>query len=497
MFRRLPESAPDVAGPFPIPLVLRRDDIAQAKEFSPGIADFTDPHADRQKGKSSDKNCCDSERRLTVIKSDPRTGVVMSRPIKNTEVLVVGAGPVGMFAALLLAKNGIAVTIIDGESRPATHSYACGLHPRTFKLLRQAGLADEALKRGRQIDTLAFYQEGLRRGEIKLAKLPLEHPFVLVLPQSDLEAMLERALREAGGVQVLWNHHLVSLHPTGDTVLANIDELGETVTGYIVPHWETVVMNSFQMAANFVIGADGHNSFVRRVLGIDYQLIARPELFVVYEFDSAASAVDEVRIVLDQTTTNVFWPLPQGRCRWGFQWPQADDGSEFPTKDRTASWCEGPAGVQRSKEHLRELIRSRAPWFTGGVENLDWAIDVQFERRLAARFGQGRCWLTGDAAHQTGPVGAQSMNMGFREAESLTSHLKTILREGASLDLLESYDRAFQDEWRCLLARDGKLKPVYGASPLRLQNPDRLLSCIPASGEELGFMLRELGFDLK
>ena len=402
-----------------------------------------------------------------------------------------------MFTALLLANAGLKPRIIDRESRPATHSYACGLHPRTLTLLAQVGLLDDAVRRGRRIDTVAIYEGPNRHAEVKLSKLPLDYPFVLVLPQSDLEELLEEKLRAKAGIEVMWNHRLASLHTEGDRVLANIDKLGETASGYGVPHWDSIVVKTLQIEARFVVGADGHESFVRRALGIDYAAIAEPELFVVYEFDSDAAPEAEVRIVFDETTTNVLWPLPRGRCRWSFQWSHADAGSEFPGKDRNAFWVESAPVARRTKEHLQQLVHARAPWFTGSVDDVDWAIDVQFERRLAARFGQGHCWLVGDAAHQTGPVGMQSLNMGLLEAEALAGHLHQVLQDGAWVDVLANYNRTYRTEWQHLLGVDARVEPVESAVQASLRAPSKLLSCLPGSGMELRMMLRQLGFDLK
>ena len=110
----------------------------------------------------------------------------MSRQ-NHTEVLVVGAGPVGMLTALLLAESGIRVKIIDQESRTATHSYACALHPHTLKLLGQAGLAADVQKLGHPVDAIAFYEGKVRRAELKLSELLVGSPGVVVLPQSALE----------------------------------------------------------------------------------------------------------------------------------------------------------------------------------------------------------------------------------------------------------------------------------------------------------------------
>jgi 2-polyprenyl-6-methoxyphenol hydroxylase-like FAD-dependent oxidoreductase len=222
--------------------------------------------------------------------------------------------------------------------------------------------------------------------------------------------------------------------------------------------------------------------------------LGEPELYVIYEFASE-TAPDEVRVIYDKGLLNVLWPLPEGRCRWSFQWPQADE-DEFPHKDRRAVWFEDRIIAERTREHLQQLLRDRVPWFAGSdPTQVEWAADAQFERCLAARFGQGRCWLAGDAAHQTGPVGMQSMNVGLREGALLAGLMKRILRDGESTGLLETYGRERRDEWRQLLGATGRLLSAEQAAS-HLDYPSaRLLSCIPGSEGDLSAMLRPLGFD--
>ncbi len=89
----------------------------------------------------------------------------------KTEVLVVGAGPVGMFTALLLAENGLAVKIVEQAWRTTARSSACALHPRTLTLFGQASLAEDVIKLGQRVERMAFYEGASRRAEINLAGL--------------------------------------------------------------------------------------------------------------------------------------------------------------------------------------------------------------------------------------------------------------------------------------------------------------------------------------
>ncbi len=410
----------------------------------------------------------------------------------QTEVLVVGAGPVGLWSALLLAEHGIEVTVIDREARTSARSYACALQPATLRLLDRLGLAESIIERGRRVETIAFYDGATRQGELRLSKLGGEFPFLLILPQSALESLLEQRLR-AAGVRVHWNYRFDGLTEDEETVSAVIEELEGTSTGYIVPHWETVVKNRSTLRAQFLIGADGHNSMVRPRAGLEYQRVGDAESFAAFEFETEKKTADELRVVLDDTTTNVLWPLGENRYRWTFQLLRAELSGDFPEKERRSFRLGEPAIDERIRQYVQRVAHQRAPWFDSEVRQVHWCTEVTFERRMVAPFGRNRCWLAGDAAHQTGPVGVQSMNVGFSEADALGSILRKILREAAPLQLLDGYDRDRQKEWRALLGLSGGLKPHGQTNAWAVQRAGRILPCLPASGPDLPALAGQLG----
>jgi 2-polyprenyl-6-methoxyphenol hydroxylase-like FAD-dependent oxidoreductase len=342
---------------------------------------------------------------------------------------------------------------------------------------------------------VSFHEGAAAPTEIDIAAVTPEFPHMLTLPQAAMETLLEQKLNEAH-VQVAWNHRLADLRSEGGVVLATVEELCGTATGYDVPRWETVVNKTLHFSAPFVVGADGYRSAVRRCLGIESESMGAPELFVVYEFDSDLERTSEMTMVLNESDKNVLWPLPEERCRWSFQWTATAPDGEFPAKERGALWFEDKPVAARTREHLLQMVKSRAPWFNASIGNVDWAADVQFEPHLARKFGRTRCWLAGDAAHQTGPVGMQSMNVGFREGEALATALTTILRRRGSFDLLDAYEQRFRSEWLDLLGKGRQVRPIAGETqPLR-RTDAALLSCLPASDAELETMLHRLGLEL-
>jgi NADPH-dependent dioxygenase len=411
---------------------------------------------------------------------------------KTTEVLVVGAGPVGMTTALLLAERGVECTVIDAKGGPAARSYACALHPPSLELLDRLGVLPEILSLGRRFETVAFYEGATKRAEVKLSALPVKFPFLCVLPQNALERLLENDVKRRAGSGVQWHHQLSELRPDDRGVVATVDRLAGSASGYIVPHWEMVTKSTSEIRASFLIGADGHNSLVRQRLGIDYEQVGESELFSVFEFETDGALPNEIRVVLDESTTNVLWPLSEGRCRWSFQAARKETAEDFPDKERRAVWIDDPERNRQLEQRLHDLIQQRAPWFEAKVKDFDWASRVQFERRLVKRFGNDLCWLVGDSAHQTGPVGVQSLNVGLREADELAEILKGRLQDGAAANGFGSWERKWREQWQRLFGLKGAMKYSGETNKWVEQHAARILPCLPASGDDLARCAQQL-----
>ncbi|HEY5911488.1 MAG TPA: FAD-dependent oxidoreductase [Verrucomicrobiae bacterium] len=411
----------------------------------------------------------------------------------QTEVLVVGAGPVGLWSALLLAEAGLQVTIIDREERTTARSYACALHSSTLALLERLDLATEIVKRGRRIERVLFCDQTGPRAQLSLAALGGDFPFLLILPQSELEGVLEERLRGAG-VKVQWNYRFADFADEPETVAVTIEELRGTGTGYIVPHWETVVHDRVSLQAQFIIGTDGQNSLVRQRLGIDFERLTGIDSFAAYEFESDRPLDEELRVVLGRTL-DVLWPLPGNRCRWTYQVLRSEMSPDFPEKERRSARLVQPNVDERIRAYVQKVAQQRAPWFSAGVKEIAWCTEVSFEHRMVKEFGRKRCWLAGDAAHQTGPAGVQSMNAGFLEAERLTRIMRNFLRQQTGLANLAAYDHEQREQWRRLLGLTGGLKGRSDTDPWVRDNASRILSCLPASGPDVARLAAQLKLD--
>ncbi|MDQ7065742.1 MAG: NAD(P)/FAD-dependent oxidoreductase [candidate division KSB1 bacterium] len=414
----------------------------------------------------------------------------------HPDVVVVGAGPVGLFTALNLAHRDVSVMIVDKDWRRAAHSYALGLHVMSLRLLKDLGLFDEVVQHGRKIQKVEIFDQSDKRAEINLEEIDPDIPYLITMEQARLEEILETALNKKG-IKVLWNHEVSHLQQLDDGVEVGIDKLEKISLGYAIAHTEWVVAKSEKVKVPLVIGADGHRSFVRRILQIPFEMVGDTQHFAVFEFKCRQALDYEMRLDLTQDTMNVLWPLPDQFCRWSFEIKEEVHDEESRQKERQAISMASSPFPALSMERFHQLLKERASWFTAEPEEISWRIVVRFEKRLADRFGQGRVWLAGDAVHMTSPAGIQSMNIGFREAAMLTDLIYDHLKQGSSLDRFAEYNQQFVSEWRMINGMDDRVRSGVSQNPWLVENKARILSSLPASGEHLLSMLSQLGFDMK
>ena len=389
---------------------------------------------------------------------------------EEVEVLVAGAGPVGLGCALALVSRGVTVRVIDPHHRAALASYALALHPESLCLLDEWGLSAALLERGQVVRRIAVRRGPERAATLELSAVGGDFPHVLVVPQTVLEALLERRLEEQG-IRVERGRQLMAFDQSAGHVRALLGQVEERSAGS-----EPSVATT-SVRASFLVAADGGNSLARRLLRIDFAHVGPPRTYQLVEFESPLESPDEMHLMLGEETTDVLWPLGPGRGRFSL-----DRGEEEREDEGRAS--------------IHALIRERAPWFTGEVGSIEWQASLTLEPRLAERFGRGRVWLAGDAAHFTTPVGVQSMNVGLREAHDLARRIGAVLRGAGRSDLLRYYNEERAREWKMLLGVKDRLRTRPGAPPWARDLGTRLVSALPATGRDLNALLAQIGLHL-
>ncbi len=406
------------------------------------------------------------------------------------EVLIVGAGPVGLLTALCLTRRGINVRIIDKDSGTAAHSYGLALHSRAMQVLQRLNLLEPVLAASTPIDLLSIYDTRTRRLELGLP--PTGAPFVTVVRQDTLESVLMHELQQSG-VKVQWMTRLAELEPDGGAVQVTLDHLEKMSVGYPFAATELLTRKRERLDVPLLVGADGSASNVRQAQEIAFMKVG-PELeFAVFQFKSNVDMERRLRLMFSDGLMSVAWPLPDGYSRWSFQLPTSGHSAHERRKSRQPVERGALDDPELSDDALLAFLRDRAEWFNGEVHEINWRAVVPFQPGVAESFGGGRVWLVGDAGHMTSPAGIQSMNVGLREAEDLAIAIEAVLRDGQPLARLERYGAERRQEWRDLLGLDGAATPEPGCDPWIAERASQLIPSVPASGDDLRVLAHRMG----
>ncbi|WP_175803290.1 FAD-dependent monooxygenase [Burkholderia ambifaria] len=328
------------------------------------------------------------------------------------DILVVGAGPVGLMAAAYLQRLGVAFDIVDPKPGPVTESRALGIHARTLEFLHFLGLDETFIRAGRATRYMRFHRPDreLFSLDFEVLRDETDYPFYLILPQSRTEAFLAAHL-EAQGVAPEWGVGLESLVQDVDGV--------DVVLRHAAGGGET-------RRYRYVIGADGANSAVRAAVGIEFEGATYPAKFLLAEAEIGQQRLDtdSTHVFIGDSTTVAVIPQPGRQFRIV--------GPDF-TRD------EGAAEQLDFAQFSRFLEKNRL--FGGwSFHSPSRVMGYRMHKRVAARFREGRVFLAGDAAHIHSPAGGQGMNTGIHDAVNLAWKLALVLRHRAAPALLDTYE---------------------------------------------------------
>jgi 2-polyprenyl-6-methoxyphenol hydroxylase-like FAD-dependent oxidoreductase len=351
----------------------------------------------------------------------------MSHPI-----LVVGAGPTGLTAALELGRLGMPVRIVDKAPAPSTTSRALGIQARTLELLRPRGVTADLLALGNRVHATALHADGRRLAGIDMRRMPSEYDYILMLAQADTERLLaERAARY--GVVVERGTEFVSLHQRDgyvDVELRGSDGRTET------------------MAAAYVIAADGAHSTIRKALGLGFEGRSLPQSYVLGDLHLAADLpADELSIFLADNGFLAVFPMGDGRFRFMATDPDGITGdAETPTL----------ADVQ--------ALYDRIVHVPAQCYGLVWSSRFRINSRHMATLRRGRVFFGGDAAHVHSPAGGQGMNTGIQDMLNLCWKLAMVDRRQAEPDLLDTYETDRLPVIRDLVGMTEKATRVFNST---------------------------------
>jgi 2-polyprenyl-6-methoxyphenol hydroxylase-like FAD-dependent oxidoreductase len=331
-------------------------------------------------------------------------------PSRDTDVLIVGAGPTGLVLALWLTRLGVRVRIVDKTAEPGTTSRAVAVQARTLELYGQIGLADAVVERGRPAGAANLWVAGRQVaravfGDMGAGLSPF--PYALIFPQDEHECLLIDRLAEAG-VKVDRQTELLEFEEAPDRVRARMKR----------PDGALEVCE-----AAFIAGCDGARSAVREALHVGFPGGMYAHLFYVADVEGGGTAMNgEVHVALDTTDFLAVFPLKgEGRARL-----VGTVREDAERRHENLSW--------------NDVSQRVIEWMRIDVERVNWFSTYHVHHRVADRFRGGRAFLLGDAAHIHSPVGGQGMNTGIGDAANLAWKLAAVLRGRANAALLDSYE---------------------------------------------------------
>jgi 2-polyprenyl-6-methoxyphenol hydroxylase-like FAD-dependent oxidoreductase len=333
-----------------------------------------------------------------------------SRMDDRNLVLIIGAGPTGLVLALWLTRLGIPVRIIDKTAEPGTTSRALAVQARTLEFYHQVGLADAVIAGGVKIPNLNFWVRGALAARAPIRRFGeglSPYPFALVFPQDAHEKLLIERL-DALGVTVERQTELLRFEQYTGGVRATLrrPDGGEEVC-----------------PAAYLAGCDGASSTVREALAVGFPGGTYTGLFYVADVEGTGPATgDELYLDLEDADFVLVFPLKgAGRLRL------VGTVRDLPGREDGKLTFEDVKG--KAIEHLKLTI-----------VKLNWFSTYRVHHRVANHFRGGRAFLLGDAAHIHSPVGGQGMNTGIGDAVNLAWKLAAVLKQGAPVDVLDTYE---------------------------------------------------------
>jgi 3-(3-hydroxy-phenyl)propionate hydroxylase len=332
-------------------------------------------------------------------------------------IVIAGGGPVGLVTALALAQQGLEVRLFEAEARIDDSPRAATTHAATLEMLDSLGLVEEVIRQGLIEPKFRIWDRAKREliVEFDFARLKddTRYPFVVQCEQHKLANIALERLRALPNAAIAFSTRVTSLVQHADRVDVEIEQAAGTRT----------------VSASYLIGADGGRSTVRKALGIEFEGYTHPERFLVltttHAFDGEFA----------QCSRNYFSDPDEWAALFKVT---GDDGKGrwrvvFPT--RTGETEEAAFAEAAVQARLQKFF-PKPGQYPVVHRNIYHA-----HQRVAAAFREGRAFLAGDSAHVNNPLGGLGLNFGIHDAMELSSLLGQVLRQGASPEILDLYDR--------------------------------------------------------
>ena len=327
----------------------------------------------------------------------------MNRIIED--IVIVGGGPVGLYIAGRLLQLGYSCTVLEKNESINPHSRSLGIHPISLELFENAGISQRLIDDGVKIRKgIAFWNQS-KLGEIDFEQLPKPFNYILAIPQSDTERILQEWIEGLNNEVILRGAEVKSIQNDDESVTVRYQKDGELTS-----------INS-----RYLIGCDGLNSFIRKDLNIPFEGKHYPDTYIMGDFSDNTAFGEDAAVYLHEDGLIESFPLPNGLRRWVV---------------KTDHRIENP-----DAELLANLVLHRLGHSLDKTENVMMS-SFGVQHFLAQKMAMGNVLLAGDAAHVVSPIGGQGMNLGWLDAEAAVQTITQSLKKPANqTDLFLLYSK--------------------------------------------------------